>query len=457
MSDLKVVNEIKERLLGLRNKLKNNLIKKEIIKHLENESKYNEFENTIELYIDNIDSLDNFNDSVLGGINARLLRLLQNTETVYLVQTKIVDIIDSINDLIDNQPKINDVSKQKISREEFYKRYDYLISQLNTFEQDCNLVLQTKAEKVDFKVYKNTNNTNNTISVISGEEKTKLSFTKEKLASIIYDNKIVDYHKSYIEVLIEKLLDNSIFGEINTSKTAVPLSENVKIEELENDNLKLLGQLQKLTERFNQREEDFESVSSILEKSLKVESDYTNAKEAVLKDLELQVSYNYWEKQVKAYSKKYRNYFISSFLTAIALLLSVFIFLQNNPLVINSTSAELTVVKINSDTNSTKNNMDSKNTFQLWEYGFLILVTTMGVWLIRILIKITLSNYHLSVDANERVIMIKTYLSLLKEGSGFEANDKKVMLDNIFRPTNFGIIKDETSVTIADILSSLKK
>ncbi len=53
--------------------------------------------------------------------------------------------------------------------------------------------------------------------------------------------------------------------------------------------------------------------------------------------------------------------------------------------------------------------------------------------------------------------MIKTYLSLLKEGSGFEADDKKVMLDNIFRPTNFGIIKDETSFTIADILSSLKK
>lgn len=67
-----------------------------------------------------------------------------------------------------------------------------------------------------------------------------------------------------------------------------------------------------------------------------------------------------------------------------------------------------------------------------------------------------LSNYHLSVDAKERVIMIRTYLALLKEGSGYEAEDKKVMLDNIFRPTNFGIIKDETSVTIADVISSLK-
>jgi hypothetical protein len=81
----------------------------------------------------------------------------------------------------------------------------------------------------------------------------------------------------------------------------------------------------------------------------------------------------------------------------------------------------------------------------------------MVIWLIRILIKITLSNYHLSVDAKERVVMIRTYLSLLKEGESFEKEDKKVMLDNIFRPTNFGIISDETSVTLTDVISSLKK
>jgi hypothetical protein len=53
--------------------------------------------------------------------------------------------------------------------------------------------------------------------------------------------------------------------------------------------------------------------------------------------------------------------------------------------------------------------------------------------------------------------MIRTYLSLLKEGESFEKEDKKVMLDNIFRPTNFGIISDETSVTLTDVISSLKK
>jgi len=83
-------------------------------------------------------------------------------------------------------------------------------------------------------------------------------------------------------------------------------------------------------------------------------------------------------------------------------------------------------------------------------YHFLIILfTTIIIWFMKIIVKLMLSNYHLSIDANKRVIMLKTYLLLLKDG--------KVILDNIFRQTNHGIIKDETSVTVADIVSSFKK
>jgi len=79
------------------------------------------------------------------------------------------------------------------------------------------------------------------------------------------------------------------------------------------------------------------------------------------------------------------------------------------------------------------------------------------IWMMKILVKIMLSNYHLAVDANERVIMLNTYLVLLEDGKGFQETDRKVILDNIFRQTNHGIITDETSVTVADIVSSFKK
>jgi hypothetical protein len=63
----------------------------------------------------------------------------------------------------------------------------------------------------------------------------------------------------------------------------------------------------------------------------------------------------------------------------------------------------------------------------------------------------------LSIDAKERVVMIKTYLSLMKEGNTLVENDKKIMIESIFRATNHGIVKDESSVTVTDIISSFKK
>lgn len=53
--------------------------------------------------------------------------------------------------------------------------------------------------------------------------------------------------------------------------------------------------------------------------------------------------------------------------------------------------------------------------------------------------------------------MIKTYLSLMKEGNTLVENDKKIMIESIFRATNHGIVKDESSVTVTDIISSFKK
>lgn len=93
----------------------------------------------------------------------------------------------------------------------------------------------------------------------------------------------------------------------------------------------------------------------------------------------------------------------------------------------------------------------------LIKYGFIILLISLTIWIIRIVMKIALSNYHLSIDAKERVTMINTYLALMKEGNTLEENDKRIMIESIFRQTNHGIIKDESSITVTDIISSIKK
>jgi hypothetical protein len=346
-------------------------------------------------------------------------------------------------------------TKNTVEKKEFFNRYDKLIKLLNPFEKEPNLILYTKSENMPFKVFKNSNNQ---ISVVAGEEKAKLSFTKDRLASIVYDGKDIDYHKSYTEVLIEKLLNNSIFDDIKTDLDFSFMPES-KIRKLEEENDKLTGQIQKLNEKIEKRERDYNKLNEIIENVSTAEQDFLNAKETALKEIKLQEAYKYWEDEVTVYSNKYRNYLITSIVTSIILLIFVFTFLDKNPLIIEYTNNNDINIHLKKDTDSKieKNDNIKVENIQLWKYGFLILLTTMVIWLIRILIKITLSNYHLSVDAKERVVMIRTYLSLLKEGESFEKEDKKVMLDNIFRPTNFGIISDETSVTLTDVISSLKK
>jgi uncharacterized membrane protein len=89
-------------------------------------------------------------------------------------------------------------------------------------------------------------------------------------------------------------------------------------------------------------------------------------------------------------------------------------------------------------------------------YILMIFASSSAFWIIRITVKIALSNLHLSEDAHERVVMIQTYLSFVKEGQ-IDENDKNLILSSLFRPSNIGIIKDESSVTVADIITAFKK
>lgn len=348
-----------------------------------------------------------------------------------------------------NSDKNKNIPFTKLTPEEFSKRYDEVIAQLNTFDERSNLILQTKQEKADFKVYKNSKNS---IAVVSGEEKTRLSFPKYKLLDIIYHGKQIDYHKSYIDVLIEKILNNSIF-DFFLIPYDLPFTDKSeeKIKKLEEERLITNGKLSDLEDKLNARQKDFENLQTLLQQASTVEKDFQDAKDAVLEDLKVKESYKYWETQVVTYTKKYWQYLSASIIMTVLLLIGVFLFLHYNPLIIETVQTPAQAIS-NTDSISI-----STKSLQIWEYGFLLLLTTMVIWLIRIATKITLSNYHLSIDANERVIMIRTYLALIKEGSGYDESDKKVILDNIFRPTNFGIIKDETNVTLTDVISSFKK
>ena len=80
------------------------------------------------------------------------------------------------------------------------------------------------------------------------------------------------------------------------------------------------------------------------------------------------------------------------------------------------------------------------------------------IWPLRILARLLLSNLHLGTDAEERVTMANTYLSLLRSESGLEESDRKLILEALFRPVNIGIVKDDgaglSPVTVASRMGS---
>lgn len=78
-----------------------------------------------------------------------------------------------------------------------------------------------------------------------------------------------------------------------------------------------------------------------------------------------------------------------------------------------------------------------------WKMTILILVAVMGIWAVRLVVRMFLSHTHLATDAEERVTMVKTYLSLLEADKMPSDDDRKLVLTPLFRPATDGLIKDE--------------
>jgi len=112
-----------------------------------------------------------------------------------------------------------------------------------------------------------------------------------------------------------------------------------------------------------------------------------------------------------------------------------------------------TQLKMNPQLLEHKKMMERHEIIRYMQYLFLL---SLVIWLSRILLKITFSNLHLKEEAHEKEMMILTYLALINEGAGLKDDDRKSILEAIFRPSTNGLIKDESNVTLLDIGKVLK-
>ncbi len=392
----------------------------------------------------------------------RLERIMELSSNRNSIVSNFIEIEDNMNYLMKFSKRLIDryelqPDEIKITREEFSKRYDKLIDLLNTSEENPNLVLRTKVRNKVFKVFRSKNNA---IVFIGGEEKTGMPVSKEKLMEVAFENREPSY-KSYEPIIVEKIFDNTIFDEIQKEDFKEDLKNSTtngrRIQQLEDDKDKLYGEIKQLENQLNDKSELFENVKVIYEESASIKAEFENAKNAALSEIKTNASKEFWEEQIEFYSKRYTKYL---WIAIIASLLLVFSIFQIDLGFAADAKAEIVktvdVSQVKSSSGIDKVQSGLMN-IDFIKYGFMILLISLAIWIIRIVMKIALSSYHLSIDAKERVTMIKTYLALIKEGNALEENDKKIMIESIFRQTTHGIVQDENSVTVTDIISSFKR
>jgi hypothetical protein len=92
-----------------------------------------------------------------------------------------------------------------------------------------------------------------------------------------------------------------------------------------------------------------------------------------------------------------------------------------------------------------------------WQVGILLIALFFSIWTVRVLVRIFLSHLHLATDAAERRMMVLTYLSIGREGTQFTPEDKRIILDHLFRSASDGLVKDDAaSPTPMEMLSRIR-
>ncbi|MDD3855207.1 DUF6161 domain-containing protein [Sulfurimonas sp.] len=355
-----------------------------------------------------------------------------------------------------------------------------MVEALNFEGEECNLILETLSEKKPFKIYKTKTKS---LAIYAETSDKPMNIASDRLLEVAFKRREPTY-RSYEPVIISKIIDNSIFDFFQNNSLQKDLIEVMKAELLKNENelTVIKDKLEKIEKENQTIEEKKEQFNEIFEKSENLDSKI----QALEDKIKLNASVTYWEAKQKSHKTKFWWFGGAAIVFIVILLLILFKALNYHNNQINGSGKIEIISDVNITNESNKaiqdvnksigaikqtlqepkkivsNNEENSKSFdfdysKLAWYILMIFASSSAFWIIRITVKIALSNLHLSEDAHERVVMIQTYLSFINEGQINNENAKNLILSSLFRPSNIGIIKDESSVTVADIITAFKK
>ena len=181
-----------------------------------------------------------------------------------------------------------------------------------------------------------------------------------------------------------------------------------------------------------------ESIARIEQEFQNAVSSIKGTEAAYIKQMQLQASVSYWRGQAALQQKSSRIYlFVLLAVIAAVLIFGFFAIRAYVPFLLSK-------------------NITAEPAIYAVYLTMTLLITTVVFWAARVIVRLYLSAHHLSIDAQERVVMIQTYLALLKEGK-LDPGERAIVLAPLFRSSADGIVRDEGApdLSVAALVSRL--
>lgn len=102
------------------------------------------------------------------------------------------------------------------------------------------------------------------------------------------------------------------------------------------------------------------------------------------------------------------------------------------------------------------NSIQSKLPF-ISESFILISVISFFIYIVRILIKIVMSNHHLATEYKQKAALTRFYQALTKAGTDIEKEERLIIINSLFSKVETGLVKTDTSNDSEAILALLSK
>ena len=102
------------------------------------------------------------------------------------------------------------------------------------------------------------------------------------------------------------------------------------------------------------------------------------------------------------------------------------------------------------------NSIQSKLPF-ISESFILISVISFFIYIVRILIKIIMSNHHLATEYKQKAALTRFYQALTKAGTDIEKEERLIIINSLFSKVETGLVKTDTSNDSDAILALLSK